>query len=169
VEEIFDVRMLLEERAAYFAAQRRTTEDIDNMEKLIDAMERSKISNSQESGAFSLINREFHGLIHRTSGRPVTAGTLLGLRNKVERYIRLGGLIAGNLEKVNRDHRMIFEAFREGDAERMALLCREHIRSAGKRLAAALKVKQTPYESETTDLAASLTPTTSLSHPNLSR
>lgn len=154
VEEIFDVRMLLEERAAFFAAQRRTTEDINAMEKLLHTMERSKISNSQEAVAFSLVNREFHDLIHRTSGRPVTANMLLGLRNKVERYIRLGGLIAGNLEQVNRDHRMIFEAFQDGDAERMAALCREHIRSAGKRLVAALKASQEEAEREAVGGAA---------------
>jgi DNA-binding GntR family transcriptional regulator len=142
VEEIFDIRMLLEERAAHFAAQRRTLEDVNVMEKLIHTMEQSKISSSDEAIAFSLVNREFHDLIHRVSGRPVTASVMLGLRNKVERYIRLGGLIAGNLEQVNRDHRMIFEAFRDADAERMAVLCREHIRSTGKRLVAALNASQ---------------------------
>jgi DNA-binding GntR family transcriptional regulator len=148
VEEIFDIRMLLEERAAHFAAQRRTFEDVNAMEKLIHAMEQSRISNSDEAIAFSLINREFHDLIHKVSGRPVTATIMLGLRNKVERYIRLGGLIAGNLEQVNRDHRMIFEAFRDADAERMAVLCREHIRSTGKRLVAALNANQQESESK---------------------
>jgi DNA-binding GntR family transcriptional regulator len=148
VEEIFDIRMLLEERAAHFAAQRRTFEDVNAMENLIHAMEQSRISNSDEAIAFSLINREFHDLIHKVSGRPVTATIMLGLRNKVERYIRLGGLIAGNLEQVNRDHRMIFEAFRDADAERMAVLCREHIRSTGKRLVAALNANQQESESK---------------------
>jgi DNA-binding GntR family transcriptional regulator len=119
-----------------------TLEDVNVMEKLIHTMEQSKISSSDEAIAFSLVNREFHDLIHRVSGRPVTASVMLGLRNKVERYIRLGGLIAGNLEQVNRDHRMIFEAFRDADAERMAVLCREHIRSTGKRLVAALNASQ---------------------------
>ena len=64
VEEIFDIRMLLEERAAHFAAQRRTLEDVNVMEKLIHKMEQSKISSSDEAIAFSLVNREFHDLIH---------------------------------------------------------------------------------------------------------
>jgi len=139
VDEIFDIRMLLEERAAYFAAQRRSAEDITEMERLILAMEGTTISNSQDAAVFSLINRDFHQLIHRTSGRPQTSSLLLGLRNKLERYIRLGGLISGNPEQVNRDHRMIFEAFRDGDSDRMSVLCREHIRSAGKRLIAVIK------------------------------
>jgi DNA-binding GntR family transcriptional regulator len=153
VEEIFDIRMLLEERAAYFAAQRRTLEDVAAMEKLILTMEQSRISNSSEAVAFSLINREFHDLIHKVSSRPVTASVMLGLRNKVERYVRLGGLIAGNMEQVNRDHRMIFEAFRDADAERMAALCREHIRSTGKRLVAALSTNQSTLENKTLDEA----------------
>jgi DNA-binding GntR family transcriptional regulator len=154
VEEIFDIRMLLEERAAYFAAQRRTPEDVAAMEKLLHAMEQSRISNSDEAVAFSLINREFHDLIHKVSGRPVTASVMLGLRNKVERYIRLGGLIAGNLEQVNRDHRMIFEAFRNSEPERMAVLCREHIRSTGKRLMAVLDASQEATESKSPGAAA---------------
>lgn len=141
VDEIFDIRMLLEERAAYFAAQRRSLQDVFEMERLIIAMEGTKISNSQDAAAFSLVNRDFHQLIHRASGRPQTASLLLALRNKLERYIRLGGLISGDPEQVNRDHRMIFEAFRDGEADRMAVLCREHIRSAGKRLVAVIKSK----------------------------
>lgn len=142
VEEIFDIRMLLEERAAYFAAQRRRLEDVTEMERLIVTMERARISNAKDAVAFSLVNRDFHQLIHRTSGRPQTASMLLGLRNRLERYIRLGGLISGDPEQVNRDHRMIYEAFRDGDADRMSVLCREHIRSAGKRLVAVLKANQ---------------------------
>jgi DNA-binding GntR family transcriptional regulator len=151
VEEIFELRMLLEERAAYFAAQRRNVDDVDAMGRIVHQMEHSKISNSQQAIAFSLANREFHDLIHRTSGRPVTASMLLGLRNKVERYVRLGGLISGDHEQVNRDHRMIFEAFRDGDAERMAALCREHIRSAGKRLVRVLNVNKGKPEQESVD------------------
>jgi hypothetical protein len=37
------------------------------MEKLILTMEQSRISNSGEALAFSLINREFHDLIHKVS------------------------------------------------------------------------------------------------------
>jgi DNA-binding GntR family transcriptional regulator len=44
---------------------------------------------------------------------------------------------------------MILEALRDADAERLAVLCREHMRSAGKRLVAILKANQDDAEGVT--------------------
>ncbi|QND72841.1 GntR family transcriptional regulator [Tardiphaga robiniae] len=138
IEEIFEIRGMLEERAAYLAAQRRTLDDVTAMENLVRKMERTKIRNLDDAIAFSLLNRDFHDLIHGVSGRKIMAHVMLGLRNKVERFVRLGCMISGNLDAVNLDHSLILDAFRAGDAERMSALCKEHVRTTGERLIHAL-------------------------------
>jgi DNA-binding GntR family transcriptional regulator len=45
----------------------------------------------------------------------------------------------GSMDRVRREHRQIFEAFRRGDAERTAALCAAHVRATGERLLKALR------------------------------
>lgn len=141
VEEIFEIRMLLEERAAYIAAQRRTEADIQAAEAVLVAMEDLPAGTAEGAVAFVQHNRRFHDCIHRASGRRQLAEVMVTLRNKVERYIRVGSMIANSRAQVNREHRAIFEAFRDGDAERLALLSRLHVHDAGARLVRGLRQK----------------------------
>lgn len=141
VEEIFEIRMLLEERAAQIAARRRTDADVAAAEAVLIAMEALPAGTVEGAVAFVEHNRRFHDCIHRASGRRQMAEIMASLRNKVERYIRVGSMIANSRAQVNQEHRAIFEAFRDGDAERLALLCRLHVHDAGARLARGLREK----------------------------
>ena len=60
------------------------------------------------------------------------------LRTNVERYIRIGAQIAGNLERVRDDHYKIFSAYKSGDAQLAGRLCREHCAATCDRLIARL-------------------------------
>jgi DNA-binding GntR family transcriptional regulator len=55
------------------------------------------------------------------------------LPNKVKRYVRLGSLIEGNVDRVNWEHRQTLEVCRAKDAALMAQLCQEHVRETGRR------------------------------------
>jgi DNA-binding GntR family transcriptional regulator len=138
IEEVFDIRMVLEAQAAFHAAQKRTQADLLILEGLVCEMETIHIDGAESGVRFSLLNREFHACINQAGGRKLSAQLLLTLRNKVERYVRLGSLIAGNVDRVNREHRQILEACRAKDATLMAQLCQEHVRETGRRLIQAL-------------------------------
>jgi DNA-binding FadR family transcriptional regulator len=131
--------MILEERAGYLAARQRTENDIRELAALLEAMEGLSTESREEIELFSLRNRAFHDRIFRTTGRQRLCRMMLGLRDSVERYVRLGAWMAGSMEQVRDEHRAIFDAFRQGDAERMARLCREHVRSTGERLIRAVR------------------------------
>ena len=138
IEEIFEIRMLLEERAAFLAAQRRTERDIEELRVLLLEMEDIGTGPGYDLERFMAANRAFHERILETSGRRRLCRLMLGLRDNVERYVRAGASMIGSLERVRREHRQIFEAFRRGDAERTAALCAAHVRSTGERLLRAL-------------------------------
>lgn len=134
IAEIFEIRALFEERIGQAAARHRTEEDIAALEAELAAIESLPAGTPEGSRAFSLHNRRFHERIRAASGQRVM-GELLGvLANRVERYIRLGGQIANSREQVNREHRDILAALREGDGERLGLLLRLHVHDAGARL-----------------------------------
>jgi DNA-binding GntR family transcriptional regulator len=139
IEEIFEIRMLLEERAAFLAARRRTEQDVADLKALLLEMEDIAIGQGYDLERFMAANRAFHERIMQTSGRKRLCRMMLGLRDNVERYVRMGAAMIGSMERVKREHRQIFEAFRRGDAERTAALCAAHVRITGERLLKALR------------------------------
>ncbi|HEY4249588.1 MAG TPA: GntR family transcriptional regulator [Roseomonas sp.] len=141
IEEIFEIRALLEERAAHIAAQHRTTADVAVLEETLATMEALPAGTVEGAVAFVQHNRHFHDRIHQVSGRRQMAGIMVALRNKVERFIRVGSMIANSRAMVNQEHRAIFGAFKDGDAERLSLLCRRHVQDAGVRLVRVLRAK----------------------------
>jgi DNA-binding GntR family transcriptional regulator len=142
IEDIFDIRAMLEERAGYLAAKRRTVEDIAEVEALLKAMDGLAIRDAADVDLFAERNRAFHARLFLASGRPQLCRTMIVLRNSVERYIRIGALIAGNLDRVKLDHYRIVDAFRRGDADETGRLSREHCEQTCERLVARLRAER---------------------------
>lgn len=139
IEDIFDIRAMLEERAGYVATLKRTDEDVAAVESLARAMDGMTVVTTVDVALFAERNRAFHTRLFETSGRTHLCRMMMVLRNSVERYIRLGAWIAGNLDAVHRDHRHMVEAFRRGDAEEVGRLCRQHCEATCARLTARLR------------------------------
>jgi|SRR5579871_968267 len=137
--DIFDIRMVLEERAGYLATLRATPADVAAVRELLDAMEGMSVTNAQEAALFAERNRRFHERLFAASGRRQLCRVMTMLRTNVERYIRIGATIAGDLDKTRDDHHRIFDAFRRGDARRVGRLCREHCEATCDRLLAKLR------------------------------
>lgn len=138
IAEIFDIRMLLEAQAAEHAALKRSEADLRAMEDLVVQMEQIRIESAEDGQRFALLNRDFHARICEAGGRRFSGQVLVTLRNQVERYVRLGSAMVGNVDRVNREHRAILEACRAGDPARMAALSLSHVQETGRRLLAGL-------------------------------
>jgi DNA-binding GntR family transcriptional regulator len=134
IRDIFDIRMMLEERAGYLATLNATSEDIAAVEELLFAMENMKMRNAADAMLFVERNRAFHTRLYASSDRAQLCRLMLVLRANVERYIRIGAQIAGNLKRVAFEHHQIFNAFKRRDAQTVGRLCREHCAATGERL-----------------------------------
>lgn len=134
IRDIFDIRMLLEERAGYLATLNATSEDIAAVEELLFAMEGMKVRSAAEAMLFVERNRAFHTRLYAPSERAQLCRLMMVLRANVERYIRIGAQIAGNLKRVSFEHQQIFNAFKRRDAQTVGRLCREHCAATGERL-----------------------------------
>jgi DNA-binding GntR family transcriptional regulator len=141
ITDIFDIRMMLEERAGYLATLRATSQDVAAVEELLHAMDGMTIANADDVALFAERNRAFHDRLYVGSGRTQLCRLMAVLRTNVERYIRVGARIAGNLDRVRDDHYQIFNAFRRRDAQTVGRLCREHCAATCDRLIARLAQK----------------------------
>ena len=134
ITDIFDIRMILEERAGYLATLRATPSDIADVKARLQAMDGLRVGNAEEAMRFAEHNRAFHERLFAGSGRRQLCRLMDVLRTNVERFIRIGALIAGDMRRVQDEHHRIFEAYRKRDARVVGRLCREHCAATRDRL-----------------------------------
>lgn len=134
IQEIFEIRALLEERGGYLAAKFRTEEDMAAVGDLLEQMESIKRPTSPNITRWAALNREFHARLFQSSRKEHLCHMTSVLRDTVERYVRLDAATQGRMVDADRDHRTIFEAFCRGDAEETGRLSREHCEHTCERL-----------------------------------
>lgn len=139
IDELFDLRSVVEDRAAYIATVNRTEEDIEALRKIVEQMEKARPGSNQDLVDFSNLNRAFHERLFLTSRREMMCNLLSSLQDKAERYVRMGARLVSDLAEAHREHRAIFEAFERGDADDAGRRSRIHVQNTGRRLLESLR------------------------------
>ena len=125
--DLLELRQTLDPLAASLAAERRTETDVAEVRAALEGLE---TLSSPPSPAQLDSHRRFHAAIHRASHNALLSETLDGLWTKTDRY-RRHGLEAGrsDAEREARatEHRLLFEALRDADAQGAAELMRRHV------------------------------------------
>jgi DNA-binding GntR family transcriptional regulator len=128
--DLLELRGSLEPLAASLAAQRRTDEDLEDVRAALDGLEGLS---SRPSATELESHHRFHAAIHRASHNALLVETLDGLWVKTDRY-RRHGLEAGRSDEERdiraAEHRQLFEAIRDGDADAAAELMRRHVETS---------------------------------------
>jgi DNA-binding GntR family transcriptional regulator len=122
--KIFEVRMAMEAYCARLAAQRVTPAQIAKMEETVRALE--EVSRD-DWRALMEIDERFHNLLYRAAANEFLADSLDRLHAL---SLRLWFLVVdrlGDVWSAIEQHRAIVEAFKDRDADRAALLIRQHI------------------------------------------
>jgi DNA-binding GntR family transcriptional regulator len=128
--DLLELRRSLDPLAASLAAQRRTEADLADIRAALDGLE----SLSARPSVTQLeSHHRFHAAIHRASHNALLVETLDGLWVKSDRY-RRHGLEAGRSDEERdaraTEHRLLFEAVRDGDEETAAELMRRHVETS---------------------------------------
>ena len=114
MNELFDVRIILEGGTAALAAERITAAELEELDHLADASYdvEEKLSLDQFVGA----NRQFHSAIARAAGRERL--TVLVTRNldELERFFYLGARARDVNPETRSDHHRIVDVLRTRDA-----------------------------------------------------
>jgi DNA-binding GntR family transcriptional regulator len=118
IEEVYDLRVVLESQAVRLAVPLMTDEDLRDLEELYAVMV------AAGTGEDQLAARErFYTRLYAMSGRPRLVGLIARLRQEVARSLRWP-----TLQHAPSHHEAFFEAIRAGDAERAASQLSSHYR-----------------------------------------
>lgn len=129
---IVELRVAIEAEAAGLAASRRTETDLDDMERHLDALERSGMRlEARFEHDFA-----FHRAIHTATGNPYFAevfavvGDFVFSRRKQQLDEMAASSSTSYLDRLGREHRAILVAIREGNAAAASRAMREHLGGA---------------------------------------
>lgn len=118
VEEVYDLRILLESEAVRLALPLVTDEDLEDLEQLFTAMQEAESPDDQ------LAARErFYLRLYSVTGRPRLVGLIMRLRQEVARVLRWA-----TIQHSSSIHEHFFEAVRVGDADRAVAHLSSHYR-----------------------------------------
>lgn len=131
VEEVYDLRIVLESHAVRVALPLLTDEDLGELEQLYQAMT-SAVAPDEQLAA----RERFYIRLYSVSGRPRLVGLIVRLRQEVARSLRWP-----TLQHAPSHHEQFFEAVKMGDADRavarlsghyqrVATLIRRYLREA---------------------------------------
>ncbi len=118
IEEVYDLRILLEGHAVRLALPLLTDDDFDELETLFAEMQSVTEPDQQ------LATRErFYLRLYSVTGRPRLVGLITRLRQEVARVLRWA-----TITHSSSIHEQFYEAVRTGDAERAVTLLAGHYR-----------------------------------------
>lgn len=128
IEEVFGLRVVLESYAAALATEKINEEILQSLDAVIEkqhrALERRNVNRYIE------LNSQFHDLLYSASQSDKLYQIINFLRNYIYKY-RVFLLRMEEMPKISlRDHQLMLEAMREGDAQKVEELVKKHIMRA---------------------------------------
>lgn len=144
IHEIFRLRALVEQDAARLSATQRTKEDIARAKALLDALAAQReVTDPASFAAWSKSHFAFHRALIEPAGHQRHIKIADSLRTQVEWYIRMEIALTGNTTQSLAEHRRMFQAFKAGDADKLAQLVSEHCEHTSERLIRAMNAQAT--------------------------
>ena len=128
--DLLELRGSLEPLAASLAAQRRSEADLTELSAALDGLE---ALSTRPSAAQLESHHRFHAAIHRAAQNALLVEIVDGLWVKTDRYRRHGLEVGRSDEELKSratEHRLLFEAVRDGDADTAAELMRRHVETS---------------------------------------
>ncbi|MHA6628831.1 GntR family transcriptional regulator [Pseudonocardia sichuanensis] len=135
---VYEVRILLEPEGLKRAVEAKSA--FDRAAAVLGEAREAGVAGDR--ARLSLLNRTFHGLLYADCGNPVLIDILENLRDRAALISIVGWEKSPTWEEEWREHRKILGAALEGDAERAALLLRDHVQGFLDRTLAAMAAEE---------------------------
>lgn len=129
IQELFDLRGMLEPELIQYAIPRLTDDDIARAVAILKAYDAAL--DTDEVDNWGDLNRRFHLALYAPSGRTKTLDIVRGLLVNADRYTRLVLTIGDGVRKAQEDHNGILELCRKGLVNQAVALTRDHIQRTG--------------------------------------
>jgi len=134
VEELWELRILLEKLLTQHAVPAIQAEDLARAEELIETMRLER-----DAVTWLSLNRELHDCLYRPSGRLRILRYANNLRNLIDRYLRMRISVLQHYEIAHREHQSIFSAYRKRDVGLAVKRVEAHLRRTADSVVAFLK------------------------------
>jgi DNA-binding GntR family transcriptional regulator len=138
IEELFEMRGLLEAKLIRLAIPRLTREDLSRAEAVLDLYEAAFAR--RDVAEWGALNWRFHSTLLSAADRPLTLGVLNNLHNQSDRYMRMQLALTHGEDRAIGEHRAILAAARSRDIDGASAFLYEHVVSAGRALIEFLRV-----------------------------
>lgn len=130
IAEIFEIRALLEGRAAALAAARLSEGELARLDQLYGAL----IHTADEEDCWLSLNHEFHMTIYTASGWPRLCALIVAQRNVVLPYLRASFALLDRAATAQEEHRRILCAAQERDGAALSRHSVDHLRTTARLL-----------------------------------
>lgn len=126
MEDIFDVREVVDMLSVKLAAERKTDENIKEMNDLIKEQELLLEAGDFDVKQFIKLDIDFHCVIAKAANNEILDRLTLELVEGYNRYI-LSTPFLDRADTIVLEHRKIIEAIKEGNGEKASLIIQSHI------------------------------------------
>jgi len=133
IEELFDIRALLECAVLKVSIPNLTEADFQKAEAILQAYEK-ELSTKGEVGSWGRLNSHFHATLYARANRPHFMSIIRTINNNGDRYTRLQLYLTQAFERAKQEHRMLLDLCRKRDVAAASDLLERHIHNAGRML-----------------------------------
>lgn len=137
IEELFDVRAMIEPDLLRRAIPRMTPAVLDRAGEILE-MEAAAFECPSDIGAWGKYNWMFHSTLYRPANRPQTMEIIERLNRNVDRYLRIQLVLTQGTTQAVEDHAALLDACRRRDVRNAVRMTKEHILNASRGLIACL-------------------------------
>lgn len=137
IEELFEVRKLLECELLRYAVPRLTPADLKSVEDILKVYDEA--FRAGDVAKWGELNREFHDRLYRASNRPKTLEIVRMIGNNTVRFTQAQLALSGATDRAEREHHQILEACKAGNVDEAVALLANHIQSSADSLMECLR------------------------------
>jgi DNA-binding GntR family transcriptional regulator len=137
IEELFELRALLECEVLRIAIPRLTDEHLADARTILKELEGAY--QRRDISSWGRLNWDFHLTLYRPAGRVQTLTILQGINLQTDRYIRLHLLLTRAIAQAEKEHRELLLLCRAREVERAVAFLKEHILGTRAALLAAIQ------------------------------
>ncbi|MCX7657708.1 MAG: GntR family transcriptional regulator [Oscillospiraceae bacterium] len=128
MEDIYNIRMVLESLASKWAAENITDEELSELGDVVELQE--FYAAKGDAVRVWQLDTKFHEIIFSSSGSKPLKHTLSNFHHYIQRAREMSVKSAGRAESVTKEHRRIYEALKARNGEAAAKLAEEHVKYA---------------------------------------
>src|SRR5690348_350922 len=132
IEELFDIRALLECEVLKLSIPRLTDVDFQKADAVLQTYE--KALSKEDVAKWGHLNWQFHSILYSRANRPHFMSIIKMVNNNGDRYTRLQLYLTQALERPKQEHRELLELWRKRDIPGATELLQRHIHNAGRML-----------------------------------